>query len=272
MSDLASINYQKFTPNAPLGDYVQAIWLARKIDNTQSIPFKILSDCGASVMFNFSESLQLSRGAESAAVDNKGTVIGPGKDLLKLAFNGPVNALGIHFLPSGGHVFFSPAMDILSNRFVNNDDDTFLGASELAKQLLTSIDTENPQALIDIVEMHLFKELQQYENQAQKRLRHLIQLVEADPNFSLPQLADMLKVSTREVQRIFKQFVGVTPNTFLRVNKINHVKTKIANNEFSTLTQLAIDSGYFDQAHFIRDFKSFMQATPKQYQKQKKQQ
>ena len=269
MSDLTSINYQKFTPSGPLSAYVQAIWLAKKTENSQVLPFKILSDCGASVIFNFADSLQLARDSESAAVDHNGVVIGPSKDLLGMTFNGSVNALGIHFLASGGHVFFSQAMNALANRFVNNEHNIFLGGAELSDKLLSVTDNKTPQVFIDIIENHLLKELKQYETHAQKRLRHLIQLVEADPNFSLQELADMLKVSTREVQRIFKQFVGVAPNTFLRVNKINQAKAKIANNEFSSLTQLAIDSGYFDQAHFIRDFKSFMQATPKQYQKRK---
>ncbi len=269
MSDLTSINYQKFTPSEPLRVYVQAIWLARKFENTQALPFEILSDCGASVIFNFSDSLHLARSSERAVVDHNGTVIGPSKDLLKMTFNGPVNALGIHFLASGGHVFFSQAMDSLANRFVNNNNNIFLGSSKLSEQLLSLTVNDNAQALINIVESHLMNELKQYENQAQKRLRHLIKLIETDPSFSLQELANMLKVSTREVQRIFKQFVGVAPNTFLRVNKINQLKNKIANNEFSTLTQLAIDSGYFDQAHFIREFKLFMQTTPKQYQKRK---
>ncbi len=269
MNDLKSINYQKYEPTPPLNNYVQAIWLAKKVNNRCLLPFKILSDCGASVIYNFSNSLHLERSTESRNVDNNGVVIGPGKDLLKMTFNGPVNALGIHFLASGGHVFFMQAMDKLANRFVTNDDNTFRGGVELSEKLFSFDESQDPQGLIDIIESHLLKEFKKYEGQAQNRLGRLMLAVETDPNFSLQELADMLEVSRREVQRIFKQFVGVTPNTFLRVNKINQLKTKIANNEFDTLTQLAIDSGYFDQAHFIRDFKQFMQTTPKQYQKQK---
>ena len=267
MQNLQNINFKMYAPKAPLDKYVQAIWLAKKIDNIEVQPFKILSDCAASVVFNFAGSLELNRGSECTRVDNQGVIIGPGKDLLTKTFNGPINAIGIHFLASGGHVFFSQTMDTLANQFVGNAANSFLGGLALSKQLTHLSENTHPKILIDIVESHLVSELSQYEGQAQQRLSHLLHLVENGADFSLQDLANSLDVSIREVQRIFKQFVGVAPNVFLRVNKINQIKGKVANNDFTTLTELAIESGYFDQAHFTREFKLFMQATPKQYQK-----
>lgn len=269
MQDLNSIHYQKYTPSAPLSKYVQAIWLANKADNTQILPFKILSDCSASVIYNFSQFLTLERGNESANVDSAGVVIGPAKDLLKMTFQGPVNALGVHFLASGGHVFFSKNMDALANQFDSHPENSFRCDNALSKKLHNLAYNTSPQALVKLVEEHLLKELADYQGQAQHRLTCLMRMIEQEPNYSIQELADNLKVSVREVQRIFKQYVGVSPKTFLRVNKINQLKGRIANNDFSTLTELAIESGYFDQAHFIRDFKLFMQATPGQYQKLK---
>ena len=271
MQDLQNINFQMYAPKAPLDKYVQAIWMAKKTDNSQILPFKILSDCAASVIFNFANSLDLSRGDALTGVDHQGVIIGPGKNLLKMTFNGPVYAVGVHFLASGGHVFFSQPMDTLANRFLSNTTNSFLGGPVLSKKLADLSESDHSEILIDTIEKHLMKELSQYEGQAQHRLSQLIQRVENDANFSLQDLADSLEVSMREVQRIFKQYVGVAPNVFLRANKINQIKSKVANQTFSTLTELAIESGYSDQAHFIKEFKLFMQTTPKQYQKIKQQ-
>lgn len=269
MQDLSTINYQKYIPSPPLDEYVQAIWLAKQPNNRQLLPFNILSDCAASVVYNFSSSLTLERGGVRANVDHNGVVIGPGKNLLKMTFQGPVNALGIHFLASGGHVFFSQTMDVLANRFISGNGPLFSGAQALTQQLIERQKSGDVQNILAWLEQKLLAELKEFKGHAQIRLTKLFKLLEENPNYSLRILADTLQVSVREVQRIFKLYVGVTPKTYLRVNKINNLKSRIVSNDFASLTELAIESGYFDQAHFIREFKLFMQTTPGQYQKLK---
>ncbi len=273
MQNLSAINLKKYPPCDELSHCAQAFWVAKNSDNTETLSYKILSDCGASLIFNFGGSFGLERNGEIIKSVGRSVIIGPGKDLLKMNFSGPVSAVGIHFLPMAGHLFFKQDMNQLANRFM---EDSQAIVNELFQSNLSSfeklellVEEAEPEEVAQYLQEMLLAVLDDYKTLAQDRLMTLFYTLENNSQIGLTELSEKLGVSVRDIQRLFKQYVGVTPNVYMRLNKINKLKTKIANNEFSTLTELAINSGYFDQAHFIRDFKLFMQETPKQYHKLK---
>ncbi|MEH6344354.1 MAG: helix-turn-helix transcriptional regulator [Bermanella sp.] len=269
MQNLSAINLKKYPPCDELAHCAQAFWVAKNSDNTDALTYKILSDCGASLIFNFGGSFGLERNGEIIKSVERSVIVGPGKDLLKMTFSGPVSAVGIHFLPMAGHLFFKQDMNQLANRFMDDSqaivNDLFQSNSSSFEKLKLLVEEAGPEEVSQYLQKMLLAVLADYKTLAQDRLMTLFYTLENNSQLGLTELSEQLGVSVRDIQRLFKQYVGVTPNVYMRLNKINQLKTKIANNEFSTLTELAIDSGYFDQAHFIRDFKLFMQETPKQY-------
>jgi AraC-like DNA-binding protein len=80
---------------------------------------------------------------------------------------------------------------------------------------------------------------------------------------SLKELADNSFLSTRQFERRFKEFSGFTPKLFLRIARFNSaLKGTFAG---KPLTQIAYDSGYYDQSHFIHEFQKFSGCNPKDY-------
>ncbi|MDP9041947.1 MAG: helix-turn-helix domain-containing protein, partial [Bacteroidota bacterium] len=77
-------------------------------------------------------------------------------------------------------------------------------------------------------------------------------------------LADQFSLSQRQFERKFKEHIGFSPKSFSRIVRF---KSLISNykKENSTLTQVAYDFGYYDQAHFIQDFKQFSGYNPNAY-------
>lgn len=71
-------------------------------------------------------------------------------------------------------------------------------------------------------------------------------------------------ISPRQLRRMFQYYVGTSPKTFSKVVRFQHLLKQI--NSLSELrrTNAFFDSGYFDQAHFIREFKAFYGITPAQ--------
>lgn len=76
-----------------------------------------------------------------------------------------------------------------------------------------------------------------------------------------------LDVNERTLQRIFKKFVGVTPNQFRRICQFQLSFTKVRGGRFDNLTNVAFESGFADQSHFIRTFKEFTKTRPREYLK-----
>jgi AraC-like DNA-binding protein len=81
-------------------------------------------------------------------------------------------------------------------------------------------------------------------------------------------VTDEIGLSQRRFIEVFKQKVGMTPKAFCRVMRFQQAIKKIARgpaaNEIDW-ADLALDCGYFDQAHFVHDFRNFAGITPTEY-------
>ncbi|MBO9729407.1 MAG: helix-turn-helix transcriptional regulator [Chitinophaga sp.] len=79
--------------------------------------------------------------------------------------------------------------------------------------------------------------------------------------FNIKLLAHKYGFSERYIQQLFLDNVGLTPRVFFHIQRFNKSLELIHAGEQS-LTSIAYDCGYFDQAHFIREFKKFTGVTP----------
>lgn len=80
-------------------------------------------------------------------------------------------------------------------------------------------------------------------------------------------LARSTNMGKRSLQRLFSEYVGASPKWVIRRYRLHEVIEKFNSGQKLDWAQLALDLGYFDQAHLINDFKSIVGFTPREYQK-----
>jgi AraC-like DNA-binding protein len=87
--------------------------------------------------------------------------------------------------------------------------------------------------------------------------------------FNNPFLRTLPKFSNsqRRLEQRFKNEIGISPKMFQRTIRINHVIEKMINTPQPHLTSIAYEMGYYDQSHFIRDFKKFTGSSPSKFLK-----
>jgi AraC-like DNA-binding protein len=78
-------------------------------------------------------------------------------------------------------------------------------------------------------------------------------------------LAAQSYLSSSQFERRFKQYTAVSPKTYARIVRFESVHAALSENPSSRLADLANDYGYSDQAHLIREFKSFANCTPRDF-------
>ncbi len=78
-------------------------------------------------------------------------------------------------------------------------------------------------------------------------------------------LARRSGLSIRALQRLFGNYVGVSPKWVIQRYRLHEAAEQLAAQPGTDWAQLAADLGYFDQAHFIKDFKAVVGATPAEY-------
>ena len=81
-------------------------------------------------------------------------------------------------------------------------------------------------------------------------------------NISTSLLSRSVFIGERQLQRLFKTTVGVSPKLYSRIVRFRNAYEKAQAPKRSAWTDVAYDTGYTDQAHFVKDFKTFTGLTP----------
>ncbi|MDP3749545.1 MAG: helix-turn-helix domain-containing protein [Phenylobacterium sp.] len=82
-------------------------------------------------------------------------------------------------------------------------------------------------------------------------------------------LAALSGLSKRGLQRLFNQYIGISPKWMIQRYRLHEALDELAGHEAPNWAQFALGLGYFDQAHFIKDFKAMVGRTPAQYAAQR---
>jgi AraC-like DNA-binding protein len=94
----------------------------------------------------------------------------------------------------------------------------------------------------------------------------IMRLILSTPDLTrVEQLVERTGLSSRALQRLFREYVGVTPKWVLRRVRLHEAAERIADDPSTDAAPLALDLGYFDQAHFIKDFKAVVGRSPSEY-------
>jgi AraC-like DNA-binding protein len=97
----------------------------------------------------------------------------------------------------------------------------------------------------------------------------LVARILAEPNIkTVNDLAASTGIGKRSLERLFNDYVGASPKWVIRRYRLHELVEKFDSRAQPNWAQLALDLGYFDQAHLINDFKSIVGYTPTQYQSQ----
>ena len=118
---------------------------------------------------------------------------------------------------------------------------------------------------VQLADAYLLKRLYSAENKRPyvQMAADLIRRQKGD--VSVENLSDEVCISTRQLEREFKNKMGLSPKTYMRIARLNTVLQLINQQPSLTLAQLSYLGGYADQAHFIRDFKQITGELPSVY-------
>jgi len=115
---------------------------------------------------------------------------------------------------------------------------------------------DEPTAKIALAEAFLRERMPPPDPEVELVQQVVIDMLTVDPGTTVQQIAERHAVSTRTLQRLFRRHVGVGPKWVLRRYRLQEAAEQLAAGERSDWTRLALDLGYFDHAHFIRDFRA----------------
>ena len=173
--------------------------------------------------------------------------------------------IGAHFKPGGAPAILGLPADELRDRVVELEAIWDASAAELREQLLIA---RGAQAKFAVLERALTKRLASYPGdraQTQRVLWARDRLVASGGPLRVRDVVDELGMSHKHFIEQFRRQVGLTPKLFCRIRRFQDVLQRVATEQPLDWADVAAECGYFDQAHFVRDFRAFSGLTPMSY-------
>jgi AraC-like DNA-binding protein len=175
---------------------------------------------------------------------------------------GAGRVFGIKFHPGGFYPFYRRPVAALTDRVIGLE--SCFGAAGLEYEH-AMLGCTTPEAMIECAEEFLRIRLPPPDDTV-TMIHRVVELIASDRTITrADQAADYAGVSQRTLQRIFAQYVGVSPKWVIRRYRLLEAAHQLANTASIDLPDLAQELGYFDQAHFSNDFRATVGSTPAEY-------
>lgn len=260
------MKYTEYKPNDILSDYIQLIWIAESESKDDFYPKeKILPDGIVEIVFHFADPFITYNVKGEKLKQPKGFAISQMKNFVEIESDGTIGFVSVRFFPWGAYHFFSEPISNFLDSFI----DLNLIWPEVYKQISQEIKSVDNNNKITLVQNFLQKCLQQHKKETEP-IDYAIKLIrESKGKYAIEELCDKLNIHPKKLERGFINSIGTTPKVFSRTTRFLHLCHHLKEYENLTMTQLAHQLGFYDQAHFIKDFKAFSGITPTEYFKQK---
>lgn len=167
--------------------------------------------------------------------------------------------MGVAFRPGGTWPFFDPAADELRNQDTPLQDIWRCGGASLRERVLSGA---TPLARIGILERELLAQsIRPLERRPEIDLA-LASLIRTHGNIAITEVSEQTGMNMRSLSRAFTVEVGLTPKLFARIKRFERMLALICNGKPIEWRDIALECGYFDQSHLIRDCKLISGCSP----------
>jgi len=179
-----------------------------------------------------------------------------------LKLTGEVHMLGVCFFPEGFYPFLKIPVSLFKNKVLGAAEVGFWQANIISEKLKEATDVS---ARMNILEEELSMLLIQNGDTPEKFRQIFNALNNNGYSWPIEEFCKRNNMGMRKLERMYTKYVGVSANTYGSLNRFHNSLNRLLIKDFTKLSDLAYDHGYYDQMHFIKDFKRFAGDTPKSF-------
>jgi len=255
-------------PAPPLSDFVAKIWLAEG-DPAPHARERILPHGTLDLVINLWEDdiRVYDREDPSRCRRSRGAVLcGAHSEYFVIDTAEQRSCMGVCFKPGGAFPFFRMPVSELRDQHVPLDLLWGSRGVELRDRLLEAPSPEEKLRVLE--EAMLAAAARPLERHPAVRFA-LREFLRVPHGRTIAEVTDRLSLSPRRFIQAFGDQVGLTPKLFCRIRRFHEVVRLVHRAERIDWAEIALSCGYFDQAHFIRDFRAFSGLNPSSWAAQR---
>lgn len=249
----AAVGQEKFTltrfePSEPLKPFVEHYW-ALRFDLQDEPPYTqtVLSFPNVNLAF------------EQDEWGRRALLYGIPKHPFKRELNGVGRVLGVKFIAGGFYPFWQKNVSELTGKTITASELFGLDLDDEAHNLLDAADDVT---MAKLAENILLRQLPARDEQGEHAAQIVREIMNDRSIIKVEQISERYHISIRQLQRMFNKYIGVSPKWVIKRYRVQEAAQRLEQDESVQLVDLAAQLGYFDQSHFINDFKSVLGRSP----------
>ncbi len=257
----SKLKYKEHVPHVSLQGHVKCFWIMER-EYTPGHPAEdVTPDAFIELILNLGDPYVLHAEGVPDREMPRAILVGLHQKPLLFRCRGTVRIVAIRFHAWGAFPFLAEGARGSNNLSVAIGQQW----DDLAAKAEPAVLAGDYGTAVTIVEDHLIERLLTAtvdlgKIKAAARMLHL-----RKGQFRVTELAQQCNLSSRQLQRQFQEAVGVSPKALARAIRFEEIRKRLMFDPDQSLTELAHEYGYADQAHFIRDFREFAGRTPGQF-------
>jgi len=257
------MKYLEFKPIAPLAKYIQQIWILESEFEEDYYPKeRIMPDGIVEIVFHYQDPFITYSQSGEGYRQPKGFAISQMSKFIEIESKGRIGFISVRFFPWGAYHFFKTPIKSFLDGTINLTEIW----PEHYQQIIEELgNAQSSEERLNILQQFLLNRLQ--ENiKDDPLLDDAVKLIRSSKGqLSIEELCGKTGFSKKQLERKFLTTVGTTPKIFSRISRFLNICQNLDDSSNKTLSQLTYECGYFDQAHFIKEFKQFSGFTPKEF-------
>jgi AraC-like DNA-binding protein len=258
-----------YIPTKPLNRFIEKFWIIN--DESLEYSARVFPDGIVQLIINLGSPYTISSGDGSCAAFRVGSLSGERLEFCVVEQPRSCHAIGVRFRPGGAFPFFGVPLHELTEHMV--DIEALWGAStvETLRQRLFAASSPASQCLV-VVQTLLEKAGQNLQTNSTVEIALRTVLGAEEP--CIRDIAANIGISHKHLLRQFDKYVGLTPKALARVQRFQRSLKLLkasADEQFTSLgahlslTEIAYESSYYDQSHFVHEFEAFTSMKPTDY-------
>lgn len=257
------MNYQTYKPHKDLESIVKFYWTLEVPFDPKNQKQKIVPDGCIEMTFNFGDKIKRYTSETDFIFHSNAMVMGQRTKSYYILPIGDVDTFAICFYPIGFINFVKTPLENLVDKETPISE--LFGqeeAKDLEQQMIQAIDIQQRITIIESFLLKILNEKNTISNIVKSTVDALLKTNGTTPiNVILKD--DVSK--RRQLERHFRKQIGISPKQLGKAIRLQATLNLLLNKKSETLTDIAYESDYFDQNHFIKDFKDLVGVTPKEF-------
>ena len=245
--DAGAVRYVEVPPDQNLAPLIHCYWqLATQQPLSQPFVYRVVADGCIDLFFDL------------LAPDDL-FVMGLSTTYTEFPLGGVFNYVGVRFLPTAFPLLYHIDASELTNQVVAFRDVAPAATGQLTDLIAGHTTLE---ALIPRLDSYFMQEFMSANLDPDRRLTNALATILASGG-KLNVLNDLdVAISHRQLSRLFQRYVGDTPKVFSRIVRFQHLLNASPSIQTLQEDKVFYDLGFYDQAHFIKEFKTLYGQTP----------